>query len=334
MKQLVLTRYGKRFEKCFKFRDGVSPVLSRGSVRVRVVCAGVSFTDVVIARGLYAQQRRHVPLPLVIGFEFSGEVLESFESNFSKGDRVFGITKFGAFAEEVVVHALALRHMPSMTSYRDAASIPVAFATAYIALQSVPPTVYMRSVAVTGASGGVGGMLVRLLVQRGVAVTAVVSDASKFAACSASGAASVITRDEFYMQKNTYDAIFLNDGVYTNWLVTHALRIGGAVVVYGFHSLVHASWWGRLRGVARMLCFGPFTYIEKSATVASINIIQADISTLGAALDACEKFMQQPAAVTRTVTEHSWRYLPDVLHVLASGKSSGKHVLRIAADQL
>jgi NADPH:quinone reductase-like Zn-dependent oxidoreductase len=116
MKQLVLTKYGLS-EKNFEWKDIAPIVLEKGSVLVEVKAAGVSFTDVIIALGLYDYQRKNFPLPLCLGFEFSGIVSESMSSNFSVGDRVVGIKKFGAWATHIKVTEGSLLKIPDNCTF-------------------------------------------------------------------------------------------------------------------------------------------------------------------------------------------------------------------------
>src|SRR3546814_4086779 len=79
------------------------------------------------------------PLPFVPGSELAGVVTEVGDDvvGFTIGDRVMGTTFVGAFAEEAVLGATALRPLPDGVDLRTAAAFGVAHRTAYHVLRSV-----------------------------------------------------------------------------------------------------------------------------------------------------------------------------------------------------
>lgn len=81
-------------------------------------------------------------MPFTPGFEAAGEVIESRVSDIKLGTRVLVTLpfwrgdrpNFGAFAEEVIVPAANAIAIPDSMDFITAASIPVVYGTAYIAL--------------------------------------------------------------------------------------------------------------------------------------------------------------------------------------------------------
>jgi len=53
--------------------DAPMPTARRGEVRVRVLAAGIEYTDTVIRQHLYAQTMFHQP-PFVMGYDVVGEI--------------------------------------------------------------------------------------------------------------------------------------------------------------------------------------------------------------------------------------------------------------------
>lgn len=88
------------------------PVLEAGQVRVRVEVAAVNFPDVLIVANDYQVS---VPPPFVPGSELAGEVIEvsAGVTDLSVGDRVFGSSMVGAFAQEVAVAPQSLTRIPA-----------------------------------------------------------------------------------------------------------------------------------------------------------------------------------------------------------------------------
>ena len=87
------------------------PEVGAGQVRVRITVAALNFPDVLVVANKYQMQ---APTPFIPGSEFAGEVVELGDgvTGFAVGDRVFGSTFIGAFAEEVVVAPASLTRTP------------------------------------------------------------------------------------------------------------------------------------------------------------------------------------------------------------------------------
>ena len=144
-----------------RVEDIPSPALGPGQAKVRVHAAAVNFPDVLIVANEYQIK---VPPPFVPGSEFAGVVVEVADDvvDLAVGDRVFGTTLVGAFAEEVVVSAAAVCRIPDGVDDRLAAAFGVAHRTAYHVLRSVAGLQPGEELIVLGAGGGVGLAAVQL----------------------------------------------------------------------------------------------------------------------------------------------------------------------------
>jgi NADPH:quinone reductase len=167
--------------------DVDSPELGAGQVRVGVTAAAVNFPDVLIVADRYQIK---VPLPFVPGSEFAGEIVQVADnvSGFTRGERVFGSTLVGAFAEEVVIGAATLARTPSSVTDRAAAAFGVAYRTAYHVLKSVGRLEPGEDLVVLGGGGGVGLAAVQLGHLLGARVTAVASSPEKLDVAKSLGA--------------------------------------------------------------------------------------------------------------------------------------------------
>jgi NADPH2:quinone reductase len=87
-----------------RIEEQASEPLEPGQVRVKVGAAAVNFPDVLLIANEY---QISVPPPFVPGSEFAGVIVETSDGadGFAVGERVAGTGLYGAFAEEVVVHA-------------------------------------------------------------------------------------------------------------------------------------------------------------------------------------------------------------------------------------
>ena len=127
-----------------------------GEVVVRIEAASVNFPDVLIAADQY---QISVPVPFTPGSELAG-VVESVGdgvAGWGVGDRVYGSTFVGAFAQRIALPAAALSAVPEGVDFAEAAAFWVVFTpTAYHALRSVAEVAAGDWVVVLGAAGGVG----------------------------------------------------------------------------------------------------------------------------------------------------------------------------------
>ena len=171
--------------------DVDAPEVGPGQARVRVEAAAVNFPDVLLIAGEYQMQ---VPPPFVPGSELSGRVAEVAHdvTSVRAGDRVFGSTLVGAFAEEAVVGASTLTVVPDGVDAATAAAFGVAHRTAYHVLRSVAAVQPGEELVVLGAGGGVGLAAVQLGALLGARVTAVASSVEKLDAARAFGATTAI----------------------------------------------------------------------------------------------------------------------------------------------
>src|SRR5262249_14267246 len=126
----------------------------RGEVEIEVRAAGLNFSDVLKALGLYPG----LPEGLVpLGLECSGVVSRAGEgvTGLGPGDPVIAFAPF-SFASHVTIPAGLVAPMPPGIPFEDAATIPVAFLTAYHALFHQGRLAAGESVLIHSASGGVG----------------------------------------------------------------------------------------------------------------------------------------------------------------------------------
>jgi NADPH:quinone reductase-like Zn-dependent oxidoreductase len=210
-------------------------------VRIKVSAAGVNFADVHMRMGLYAEAPR---IPFVPGFEVAGVVAEVGPGvrAFRRGERVLAACRFGGYSSEIVLPAAHVRRTPRKLSDKEAASIPIAFMTAWIALMEMARVREGDRVLVPGAAGGVGTAIVQIASRAGAQVVAVVGSAEKKDAVRALGASQAFTyaeldaRDrpdarDFTMVLDARGGPYLKDSI-------RRLAPGGRVVSYGVSSLV------------------------------------------------------------------------------------------------
>lgn len=171
--------------------DVAEPSVGPGQVLVAVHAAAINFPDLLVLEDKY---QISVPLPFVPGSELAGlvEAVADDVTDLTPGDRVFGATFVGAFAEKVAVPAAALTRIPHGVDFRTAAAFGVAHGTAYHALRSVARVSAGEWVLVLGAAGGVGLAAVELAKAMGAQVLAAAGGAERLAVCRARGADAIV----------------------------------------------------------------------------------------------------------------------------------------------
>ena len=185
-----------------KFGEVVTPEPSAGEVRVAVQACSLNYHDVFTRRGMPGIK---TPLPMIPGCDAAGTVdaLGDGVEGWNQGDRVLvdpvqwsddgriqmiGDTRWGAYAEYVVVDARQLIALPDEVSAIDASCLPVAYGTAHRMMFTRGGVTAGETVFVLGASGGVGTCCVLLAKQAGAQVIAAAGSAEKCAALEALGA--------------------------------------------------------------------------------------------------------------------------------------------------
>jgi NADPH:quinone reductase-like Zn-dependent oxidoreductase len=163
-----------------RFADLPTPTPGPGELVVKVRAAGVNPAD-----WKRRSNFRHSPDPFPgdtpMGLEAAGvvEALGDGTGGFAVGDRVFGsVARNGGWSEHSVLSVNQAALIPDGVSFRDAATLPVAAATAYdgiVQLKLQPG----ETVLVTGAGGGVGIAAVQIALSEGARVLGTASPAKK-----------------------------------------------------------------------------------------------------------------------------------------------------------
>ena len=182
--------------------DIPSPEPGKGQVKVRVKAAGLNFPDTLIIEGKYQIKPE---LPFSPGGEMAGEVLAVGEGvqRFKPGQRVMGLTGYGAFAEEILVPENQLIPVPDGMNDHTAAAFSMVYGTSYHALKQRANIQPGETLLVLGASGGVGLAAVELGKAMGATVIACASSEEKLAVAKEAGADDLIN----YAEEDLKDAL-------------------------------------------------------------------------------------------------------------------------------
>jgi mycoketide-CoA synthase len=143
--------------------------LGPGQIRVQVRAAGLNFHDVVVALGAIADEG--------LGGEAAGVVVETAPdvASLSPGDAVMGVFPNNAFAPTAITDHQMVVPVPPGWSFPQAASVPVTFLTAYIALVDLAELSAGQRVLIHAGAGGVGQAAIQIARHLGADVFATAS---------------------------------------------------------------------------------------------------------------------------------------------------------------
>lgn len=153
MKQLWITAKGG--PQALQQREAPDPEPQAGQLRIRVRASGINFADILARKGLYPDAPK---LPAVIGYEVSG-IVDAVGTQADAGwigKAVFALTRFGGYADTVVVPQNQVFEKPAGLSFEQAAAIPVNYLTAWQLLVVVGALKQDETVLIHNAGGGVG----------------------------------------------------------------------------------------------------------------------------------------------------------------------------------
>lgn len=148
-----------------------------GEVRVRNMAIGLNFIDVYFRTGVY----KPPALPFIPGNEGAGEVVAVGEGvgDFAPGDRVAYAATLGSYAEERIVPAQFLVHLPGSIDFETGAAMMLKGLTAQYLLRRTFRVEAGHTILVHAAAGGVGLILCQWAKHLGATVIGTVGSPEK-----------------------------------------------------------------------------------------------------------------------------------------------------------
>jgi acyl transferase domain-containing protein/acyl-CoA synthetase (AMP-forming)/AMP-acid ligase II/acyl carrier protein len=158
----------------FLLRGTARPEPQPGEVEIRVSAAGLNFRDVMNAAGVYPGG------PIPFGAECSGRIsaVGPGVTDLQVGDEVMAIAN-GSFSAFAIADARAVVPKPPAFSIGQAATIPIAFLTAYYSLHHLAKLSRGERVLIHAAAGGVGLAAVQLAQRAGAEIFATAGSLEK-----------------------------------------------------------------------------------------------------------------------------------------------------------
>jgi len=249
MKRVVVDHYGG--PEVLRVVEDDTPQPGPGEVRVRVLAAGVSYTDAMLRAGTYLG----VPKPpFTPGYDLVG-VVEQLGPGCSRvhvGDRIGALTVWGADAERVCVLEANAVEVPEDLDPAEVLSLVLSYMTAYQLLHRAATVKRGETVLVHGAAGRVGTAVLELGAVAGLSLYGTCSARDR-AAVERLGAVAIDYRNEHFVARvrelpgRGVDVVLDGLGGALSLRSFRALPPGGRLVIYGHSSTIshgHRSWRG------------------------------------------------------------------------------------------
>lgn len=181
-----------------KLNQSQIPALQKGKVLVAVKSVGLNYADIFAIMGLYSATPE---TPFIPGLEFSGDVLQSDSPDFTPGQKVMGVTRFGGYDTHIVADPDYLFQLPAGWSYEEGAAFPVQTLTAYYALLTLGDLKSGQTVLIHSAAGGVGLQANRIAKKYNAYTVGVVGSEAKVGLATREGFDKCIVRGPRFKQE-------------------------------------------------------------------------------------------------------------------------------------
>jgi NADPH:quinone reductase len=277
MKRVVVDHYGG--PEVLRVVEDDIPQPGPGEVRVRVLAAGVSYTDAMLRAGTYLG----VPKPpFTPGYELVG-VVEQLGRGCSRahvGDCIGALTVWGADAERVCVLEANAVEVPEDLDPAEVLSLVLTYMTAYQLLHRSATVKRGETVLVHGAAGRVGSAVLELGAVAGLGLYGTCSARDR-AAVERLGAVAIDYRNEDFLARvrelpgRGVDVVLDGLGGALSLRSFRALRPGGRLVIYGHSSTIshgHRSWRGWIEWYAATATVGVWGLLSPRRRVSAYRI--------------------------------------------------------------
>ena len=348
MKKIVIDRPGGY--RRLQIKKFSRPMPRSSEVLVEVSAAGINFADIFIRLGLYKSAKEFVGWPITPGFEFAGKVLKCGEdiTDLNEGDRVFGLTRFGAYATHLCVprEQVFLISEDSKFTPDQWAAFPTVFLTAYHGLfQNFVLRPGMK-ILVHSAAGGTGGALLQLGKIAGCRMSGVVGATHKVNTAFDCGADYVIdkSREDLWVRVREicpvgYDVVFDGNGPATLKQSYQHLAPAGKLVAYGFHSMLSTfgvipNYFKLLLQYFRVPRWSPLNMTQENKSLMAFNLsfLFHRMDLLQESMQDLLKWVEEGKIKAPVLHPFPFEKVADAHRALESGNSVGKLILKINAN--
>jgi len=321
---LLITERDGKFVK--EIKQLKTDQLPDNELLIKVCYSSVNYKDALSASGNRGVTRR---FPHVPGIDAAGIVVKSKTQSFTLGDEVFitgydlGMNTWGGFSQYISIPAKWATHLPKGLSLKDVMCYGTAGLTAGLSIyrlldSGISPG--KGSVAVSGATGGVGSIAIAILHKLGFKVTAITGKNDEQYLLNILGATQIVSREQFIQ---TYD---------TKALCTPAFAAGidtcGGPILSG---MLKAMSYG-----GTVTCCGMLTSLDINTSIFPFilrGVSLAGIDSVHTPSDIRKQVWQllstgwKPDNLNELASEITLPELPSVLDKLLNGQAKGRYVL-------
>jgi NADPH:quinone reductase len=250
------------------------------------------------------------------GQDVAGVVVASNGDGPAVGTRVVALVDQAGWAERVAARLSRVASLPDGVSFAQAATLPVAGLTALRALR-LGGMLLGRSVAVTGASGGVGHLAVQLAAHQGARVIGVSRNPQRGHTLERAGDVRIVA-DLSAVSDQRFDLVLESVGGES---LTQALRLvarDGKVVMFGNSAQQDAK-----------VAFGSIMSAPHAVLYAFFVYESGEPPTFGADLGLLTSEVAAGRLQPQVGLEASWRDPLGALQALRERNLEGKAVLTV-----
>ncbi|ANZ21522.1 alcohol dehydrogenase [Streptomyces noursei ATCC 11455] len=222
MRAIQIDRFGT--PDVLNLVEAPRPEPGPGEVLIRTIATSINPVDDKTREGAIGEGTP--PLPMTLGWDLAGVVVDGGDSALRPGERVIAMSHQlssgrGTWADLVTLPATAVAAAPQAVSLVEAATLPLPGLTAWQTLNWLAVSAGER-LLIAGAAGAVGGCALQMARARGVEVDALVSRDTQVTFARDHGA-GVVATDPDAFQDRGYDAVFDTFGAF----LTEAVKDGG-----------------------------------------------------------------------------------------------------------
>lgn len=320
-------------------KEASLPSPAPGQVTVALKAIGLNFADIFAIKGLYrAAPKKH----FVPGLEYSGEILAVGEevTCFKEGDKIMGVTKFGAYTTHLNIEQDYVYHLPEGWSYAEGAAYLVQVLTAYYGLIKLGDLQKKATVLIHSAAGGVGIWANRIAKKFDAYTIGTVGSPGKVDFCKQEGYDEVIVRDEKNFRQQLKASLGGRDlnlvmdsiggKIFKDSYVLLASQ--GRVVVYG--SARYTTYGSKVNFVKLLYHYvkrpkiDPQSMINYNKSIMGFNLIYL-YEQAGLMQELVDQLQQLKLPAPEVGHSFSFQKLHDAIYLFQSGKTKGKVVVTL-----
>jgi len=310
-----------------------APERPRGDqVLVAVRAVGVNFAETMARIGLYPDAPKP---PCVVGYEVAGEVtaVGPGVEGIAAGDRVMAGTRFGGYAEQVLVRAADVVPLADRLSFEEGAAIPVNYSTAWAGLIRYGGLQPGERVLVHAAAGGVGIAATQIAKRTGAEVWGTASP-RKHDAIRGFGVDHPVDYTRKRWERDLPELDLVMDAIGGKSFRTSydLLRPGGRLVAFGASSVVSGETRNLVtaaRAAVRMPRFNLIKQMSASKAVIGLNMLSLwdSAGTLEPWITPLRELIDDDTVKPVVAEVFPFERAPDAHRMLAERRNVGKVVL-------